>query len=40
MLNDAREALALPSWTFTDSSLTAGQKIKAVHFSDLRGGVR
>jgi hypothetical protein len=40
MLKQARAALALPLWTFTDDPFAADQKIKAVHFDELRGGVR
>jgi hypothetical protein len=40
MLNQARAALSLPPWSFTDHPFGTPQVIKAVHFSDLRGGVR
>lgn len=40
-LASARSSLALPAITFTDSTITTGvTKVKAVHLTELRGGVQ
>jgi hypothetical protein len=39
-LDQARQSLGLTPWTYNDRPLNPGTLIRAVHFNDLRGGVR